>query len=236
MKYNNMKYNNIIKAEFLRRPNRFIAEVKLGGENLTVHVKNTGRCRELLTRGAAVYLEKADNFSRKTAYDLVAVEKIRKNGEKILVNMDSQAPNKIAAEWIPISGLFSQSAKIRREVKYGNSRFDLMVNDSGKDSFIEVKGVTLEENGVAMFPDAPTERGVKHLRELISAVKEGYGAAIIFIIQMKGVSAFRPNGKTHPEFAETLREAAENGVKLYAVDSLVTPDSVVADSLVEIEL
>ncbi|MBO5755298.1 MAG: DNA/RNA nuclease SfsA, partial [Clostridia bacterium] len=168
-----MKYEQVEKAVFLSRPNRFIAKVSLHGKEETVHVKNTGRCKELLTNGSVVYLKKSDNPARKTAYDLVAVEK-KRDGDTLLINMDSALPNAVAAEWLPTSGLFSPMASIKREVTFGKSRFDLYIEDGERHAFIEVKGVTLEKDGVAYFPDAPTERGVKHLYELAEAVKQGY--------------------------------------------------------------
>ena len=223
-----MTYKNIVRASFLSRPNRFIAKVLLDGAEETVHVKNTGRCKELLTKGCTVYLEKSDNPLRKTAYDLVAVEKEQEIGTR-LINMDSTLPNAVAAEWLPVSGLFSPSAKIRREVTFGGSRFDLYVEDGERRAFMEVKGVTLEREGVAMFPDAPTERGVKHLRELCEAVKQGYEGYLLFVVQMKGIREVRPNDSTHAAFGQALREAEKAGVKLLAVDCLVLPEEVTAD-------
>ena len=168
-----MKYKNIVKGRFVERPNRFIAKVEINGKTETVHVKNTGRCRELLQSGNTVYLEKSDNPARKTGYDLVAVEKKRENKADLLINMDSQIPNAAAEEWLRKGNIFSDMAVIRREVKYGNSRFDLYIEDGERRAFLEVKGVTLEKDGVAMFPDAPTERGIKHINELISLVSQG---------------------------------------------------------------
>lgn len=230
-----MKYERITQAVFVSRPNRFIARVLIDGGEETVHVKNTGRCRELLVPGCTVYLSEADSAGRKTRYDLIAVEKQRKDAPPLLINMDSQLPNAAAAEWLPESGLFGEGAVIRREVKYGSSRFDICVEDGGRRAFVEVKGVTLEHDGVAAFPDAPTERGVKHLRELCRAVDDGFEAWVLFVIQMKGVHVLRPNEATHPEFAEALRAAAGHGVKLLAMDCLVTPDSMVIDKPVDID-
>ena len=230
-----MKYRQIEKAVFLSRPNRFIAKVMLNGKEETVHVKNTGRCKELLTKGCAVYLEKGNNPLRKTAYDLVAVEKELESGAR-LVNMDSTLPNAVAAEWLPGSGLFSPSAKIRREVTFGASRFDLYVEDGERRAFMEVKGVTLEVDGIAMFPDAPTERGIKHLRELSEAVKQGYEGYLLFVVQMKGVREVRPNDETHAAFGAALREAAAAGVKVLAVDCLVWPNEVRIDRLLPVVL
>lgn len=220
-----MNYKNIVQGTFTARPNRFIAKVLVNGKEETVHVKNTGRCKELLVPGSTVYLEKSDNPQRKTAYDLVAVRKITENGE-ILINMDSQIPNACCAEFLPSSGLFSGEAEIKREVKFGNSRFDIFVSDNNKKTFIEVKGVTLEKDGLALFPDAPTERGVKHINELMSAVSEGFEAYIIFIIQMTGVHGFSPNRVMQPDFADALLRAEKAGVKILAFDCLVTPDSI----------
>ena len=231
-----MKYKNVKRATFLARPNRFIAYVAVDGAETVAHVKNTGRCRELLVPGCAVYLSISDNPVRKTKYDLVAVEKLCADGRTLLINMDSQAPNEMAAEWIGASGWFSPDAIVRREVKYGNSRFDLCVEDGCRKCFVEVKGVTLEENGIAYFPDAPTERGIKHVGELISAVKDGYEAYLLFVIQMKGVRAFRPNERTHPAFAEALRNAADAGVHIHAYDSVVTPDTATVNAPIPVEL
>ena len=230
-----MKYKKIVAGRFIERLNRFIARVEVDGAIETVHVKNTGRCRELLVPGCTVYLAKSDNPSRKTKYDLIAVEKQTERGV-ILINMDSQVPNDVAAEWIPRSGLFSDEAVIRREVKWGDSRFDFYIEDGDRRAFLEVKGVTLESGGVAMFPDAPTERGIKHIRELISAVGEGYEAYVLFVVQMKGISCVRPNDVTHPEFGEALRHAKSAGVHVLAVDCAVTNDSIAADGLVQVEL
>lgn len=213
-----MNYPNIHEAIFLRRPNRFIAQVEIDGREETVHVKNTGRCRELLVPGSTVYLVKSDNPSRKTAYDLVAVRK----GER-LVNMDSQAPNHILAEFLPNSGLFSDKAQIRPEYTHGDSRYDFLVVDGLKRHLIEVKGVTLEENGIARFPDAPTERGVKHIQGLIRALEEGYECWICFVVQMEGVSALYPNDRTHAAFGAALRAARQAGVRIKAFGCRVLP-------------
>ena len=231
-----MKYNNILKGVFIERPNRFIAKVIADGCEHTVHVKNTGRCRELLVKGCTVYLEESDNPQRKTRFDLVAVEKTRDDGSTVLINMDSQSPNTAAFEWVISSGMFSADAEVRREVKHGDSRFDLYVRDGARQAFVEVKGVTLERGGVAMFPDAPTVRGVKHLRGLVDAVAEGYEAYVLFVIQMKGVSSFTPNRETDPAFAEALRNAAKAGVKVLARDCIVTPDTMTVDEEVFVSL
>ncbi len=226
-----MTYQNIFPARFIARPNRFIAHVEMDGKTETVHVKNTGRCRELLIPGCEVYLEKSVNPNRKTAYDLVAVRK-----DKLLINIDSQAPNTATDEWLKKGVLFSESAVFLREKVYKSSRFDFAISDGERNAFLEVKGVTLEENGVAMFPDAPTLRGVKHLNELCSCICEGYEAYVLFVIQMKGVVAFRPNEKTHSEFANALRKARSCGVNLLAYDCIVTPESMVIDAPVPILL
>lgn len=231
-----MKYKHVVSAVFLERPNRFIAYAEINGVRETVHVKNTGRCRELLIPGNKIYLSAVDNPDRKTKYDLIAVEKLRENAPSLLINMDSQIPNAAAEEWLKKGKLFSPNAEIRREVKYGNSRFDFFVSDGNRKVFLEVKGVTLEENGIAMFPDAPTERGVKHIRELMQCIKDGYEAYILFVIQMKGMTAFRPNDKTHAEFGKVLREADSAGVKILAMDCIVTPDSIELDEHVPVLL
>lgn len=209
-----MTYPNIHPATFISRPNRFIAYCLLNGERVVAHVKNTGRCKELLVEGCTVYLTKSDNPARKTLYDLVAVRK----GD-LLINMDSQAPNELALEWVR-GGLLSDSATVKREVRFGDSRFDLYFEEGDRKGFIEVKGCTLEREGIAYFPDAPTERGVKHINELIRAKAAGYEAYILFVIQMKGVKEFRPNRETHPEFAEALIRAEQSGVKLLAYDCI----------------
>lgn len=222
-----MIYETVVPARFLSRPNRFIAEVSLEGTAQFVHVKNTGRCRELLRPGSTVYLSPGTNPDRKTKYDLFAVEKERHPLPPLLIHMDSQMPNHLAAEWLPTCGLFSSEAIFRREVTYGASRFDFYIEDGDRRCFLEVKGVTLEHGGVAKFPDAPTLRGVKHLRELIAARQEGYEAYVLFVIQMKGVHCLRPNDETHPAFGEALREAAAAGVRILARDCLVTESSIV---------
>lgn len=220
-----MRYNNIIEGKFLSRPNRFIAYVEIDGQREIAHVKNTGRCKELLLEGARVFLEVSDNPERKTKYDLVAVYK----GDT-LVNMDSQAPNKVALEFIKE---MYPSAKIKPEYTYGNSRIDICVNDK---TLIEVKGVTLENSGVAMFPDAPTERGVKHIYELIKAKNNGYDSYILFVIQMKGIKEFKPNYKTHREFGNALKMAEKAGVKILAYDCTATLDTLKIDAPVSINL
>lgn len=213
-----MKYSNIFKGEFVDRPNRFIANVIIDDKIEVCHVKNTGRCKELLVKGNTVYLQKSDNPDRKTKYDLIAVQK----GER-LINMDSQVVNHVVLEYIP--NLFDKIKYIKPEYKYGNSRFDIYVETESEKIFIEVKGVTLENNGVVRFPDAPTERGIKHLKELQKAVVEGYKAYVMFVVQMSDVKYFEPNSKTHPEFAKELRKAKNNGVVPLAFDCAVTPNS-----------
>lgn len=222
-----MEYKNICSGIFQSRPNRFIAMVEIAGRIEKCHVKNTGRCRELLISGTQVFLEKSDNPDRKTAYDLIGVMK----GE-VYINMDSQAPNKVAHEWLKSQGW----DKIKPECKFGNSRLDFYMENDVRKAFMEVKGVTLEEEGIARFPDAPTERGIKHMEELIKAVQQGYEAYILFVIQMKGISRFEPNDATHPAFGETLRKAAKAGVKVLAYDCVTVPGQVRMDRPVEVKL
>lgn len=223
-----MKYNNITKGIFISRPNRFIANVSINGKEEICHVKNTGRCKELLKNGACVYLQKADSSERKTKYDLITVKK-----EDRLVNIDSQAPNKIFYEWVKHSGFFGEPKLIKPEHKYQNSRFDFYLETEDRKIFIEVKGVTLENDGIVMFPDAPTERGVKHLKELCHAVKNGYEAYIFFIIQLSDVKYFTPNKITHPEFAEALVLAEKQGVKIKCFDCIVSENEIVANKFVK---
>lgn len=224
-----MKYGNVVSGTFLSRPNRFIAKVLIDGNEETVHVKNTGRCRELIIPGCQVYLSVSDNPKRKTKYDLIAVKKLREGKEPLLINMDSQAPNAAAEEWLPSSGLFSGGAVIRRETVYGKSRFDFYIEDGSRKAFLEVKGVTLESGGTASFPDAPTERGIKHLDELAKCIDDGYEAYILFVVQMKEIHRFTPNRETHPEFAEALKRAQTAGVKILVRDCIVTEDSLKID-------
>lgn len=226
-----MRYGEVRRGSFLARPNRFVAYVELEGEQVVCHVKNTGRCRELLTPGAAVYLERAENPARKTPYDLIAVEK----GE-LLINMDAQAPNKVFGEWAAAGRFLPGLTDLRPEFTWEDSRFDFRLEDRLGPYFVEVKGVTLEEDGLVLFPDAPTERGVKHLRGLRRAVEQGYRAAVFFVVQMKGPRLFRPNDGTHPAFGQALREAAAAGVGVYARDCLVTPESLTLDAPVEVAL
>ena len=216
-----MKYENIVQGKFLERPNRFIAHVEIEGAVETVHVKNTGRCKELLVSGARVYLEKGKNPKRSTAYDLVAVQKGMR-----LINMDSQMPNKVVEEWLQSNSFFHDLVLVRPETKYRNSRFDFYLETKEEKIFMEVKGVTLEEDGCVRFPDAPSERAVKHVEELIQAKKDGYRSIVFFVIQMEGVEYFTPNKDTHPEFAEALERAEAAGVEIYAYDCHVTPQEI----------
>lgn len=222
-----MHYENILPAIFLDRPNRFIAHAELNGKTVVCHVKNTGRCRELLIPGCAVYLQDCgENSGRKTRYDLIAVEKQRPDDSPLLVNMDSQAPNKVFAEWANSGSFLPDLTLLRPETTWGGSRFDFYYETAaGEKGFVEVKGCTLEEDGLASFPDAPTERGVKHLDELTRAASEGYAAHVCFILQMEGMKLFCPNERTHPEFGEALRRAAAGGVSVHAVECSVTPST-----------
>ena len=224
-----MKYDNIWEGRFIARFNRFEAAVEIEGKEQLCHVKNTGRCKELLVPGAAVYVQECNSASRKTRYDLISVYK----GQR-LVNIDSQAPNKVAAEYMP--EIIPEIKLLRREVRFNNSRFDFYLETSSERTFVEVKGVTLEEAGVAMFPDAPTERGIKHLQELALCIEKGYKAIMLFVIQMKGVKFFTPNYRTHRAFAEALKRAWEQGVSLLAVDCSVTESELNAGDPVEIVL
>ena len=214
-----MHYPNMVPGTFLSRPNRFIAHVEIDGQEEVVHVKNTGRCRELLPKGAQVWCQRSDNPNRKTKYDLITVRK----GDR-LINMDSQAPNIAAGEWLKGGGLGSIE-NLKAESRHGDSRFDFSFTLDGRRCFLEVKGVTLEDDGVCAFPDAPTERGAKHLRGLTQAAKDGYGAYVLFVIQMSDVKYLHPNDATDPDFGTALREAAANGVQILAMDCAVTEDS-----------
>lgn len=226
-----MKYNNIVKGLFLDRPNRFIAHAKVNGEEVVCHVKNTGRCKELLIPGKTiVYLEDhGTNTKRKTRYSLISVIKETKNGD-ILINMDSQAPNKVAKEWLESGGLGKKITYIKPEKTYLDSRFDIYFeyddeNGNKVKAFMEVKGVTLEDNGVVRFPDAPTERGTKHVNELIKAKEEGYESYILFVVQLEDFKYFEANKKTDPKFAEALKNAEDKGVHIIAKSCKVTFDS-----------
>lgn len=226
-----MQYEKIKKATFLSRPNRFLAMVELDGREVVCHVKNTGRCRELLVSGATVYLCHSDNPNRKTQFDLIAVEK---NG--LLINMDAQAPNAVFAEWARAGKFRSDLQTFKPETVYQSSRFDFYWETSSQRGFVEVKGVTLEEHGVVRFPDAPTERGVKHIYELMNAKQAGYQAAIYFIVQLSPVRFFEPNGQTHPQFAQALQQAQAAGVELAALSCTVTPNSITIDKPVPVVL
>ena len=231
-----MRYGEIIPARFLERPNRFIAYCETEwGERVVVHVKNTGRCRELLIPGVTVYLEKSRNPHRKTPFSLIAVDKAG-----LLINMDSQAPNKVLGEWLSaggrLPGLSGPLSLIRPETVYRDSRFDFYLEGPEQSAFVEVKGVTLEEDGAVYFPDAPTERGVKHLRELVDAAKEGYLAYAVFVIQLSPARFFAPNDRTHPAFGQALRQAAGEGVRLLAYDCQVSPEEIVLGQRVPIKL
>ena len=230
-----MKYKKVIRGEFVSRPNRFIANVTVDGKTETVHVKNTGRCKELLVPGATVFLSVSDNPSRKTKYDLISVIKHTNNGD-LLINMDSQIPNDVAYEWLKEGNVFSPDAVIKREFTYKKSRFDFYIEDGNTKAFLEVKGVTLENDGVAAFPDAPTERGIKHINELCEAKKEGYEAYILFVIQMKGIHLFKPDSVIHKEFADALVNARKNGVNILAVDCIVEEDSLKIDKNITVSL
>lgn len=226
-----MRYDTeIVKGCFLNRPNRFIANIEMNGNEEICHVKNTGRCRELLPYGAKVWCSVSNNPARKTKYDLIVVEK---NG--FLVNMDSQSPNQAAKEWLASGGL-GTIYDLRPETVHGDSRYDFSFTKDGKKCFLEVKGVTLENDGVCSFPDAPTERGAKHLKGLTHAVKEGFGAYILFVIQMEGMKYLEPNRKTDPKFSEALVEAAKNGVNILAVECHVTPNTMQITKKVAVQL
>lgn len=226
-----MNYKNIHEGIFIERPNRFIAKVLINGEEKICHVKNTGRCRELLTRGATVFLEHSCENGRKTEYDLIAVEK----GD-LLFNIDSQAPNKVFGEWIAASGFFGELTLIRPETFFGNSRFDFYLETKNRKIFVEVKGVTLEQDGVLLFPDAPTERGAKHISELIEAKEQGFDTYVFFIIQTDKCKYFTPNAETDPAFAQRLRKAKDAGVGIYALTCHVSPDTLTAKDLTEVRI
>ncbi len=225
-----MQYNNMVPGIFFARPNRFIAHIEIDGRLEICHVKNTGRCRELLPEGARVWCLDANSPTRKTRYDLIAVQK----GNRI-INMDSQAPNAAAYEWL-LSGGLGQIESLKPESRFGDSRFDFSFTKDGTPCFLEVKGVTLENDGICAFPDAPTERGAKHLRELTRLRNEGYGAYVLFVIQMSDVRYLHPNDDPDPAFGAALREAAAAGVQILAMDCAITPDTMVIQNPVEIRL
>ena len=226
-----MRYTNIMAGKFLARPNRFIAHVEIAGREEIVHVKNTGRGKELLLPGATVYVQHFPEGKRKTKYDLIAVEK-----QNLLINMDSQAPNKVVQEWLMEQEPFGKITYLKPECKHGDSRFDFYLETEAKKMFIEVKGVTLEEKGVVMFPDAPTERGVKHVQELCHCLEQGYEAAIVFVVQMSGMRYFTPNRRTHAAFAEALERAEACGVRMLALSCEVTPESLAINGEIPIHL
>ena len=226
-----MQYQRMKKGIFLSRPNRFIAHVKIDGKEEICHVKNTGRCKELLTDRATIYVQHHNDDKRKTKYSLIAVEK-----GNLLINMDSQAPNKVIGEWLKEQQPFGEVKFLKTECKYGNSRFDFYLETATDKMFIEVKGVTLEEEGIVRFPDAPTERGIKHLEELVACKKAGYKAAVIFVVQMEGMCHFEPNYKTHPAFGEALKRAQAAGVEVLAYECCVTPDSLAITKAIPVQL
>lgn len=226
-----MKYENIKKGIFIDRPNRFIANVEVDGVKEVVHVKNTGRCKELLIPGVTVFLQEFENTHRKTKFDLIGVCK----GDE-LYNIDSQAPNKVFAEWIFKSGYFGEIDLLKPECKYGASRFDFYIQAKERKIYAEVKGVTLEEEGVLKFPDAPTERGVKHIKELCNCVEEGFEAYICFVIQTEKAKYFTPNKDTHPQFAYALLEAKSKGVNILCVNCKVSEDGLEIDKFIDVKL
>lgn len=226
-----MRYENIKKGIFTDRPNRFIANVEIDGKSEVVHVKNTGRCRELLIPGVTVYVQEFENTNRKTKFDLIAVYK----GTE-LYNIDSQAPNKVFGEWVLKSGYFGEVEYIKPECKYGDSRFDFYIQTKNRKIYAEVKGVTLEEDGVLMFPDAPTERGVKHIKELCNCVEEGFEAYVCFVIQTEKAKYFTPNSRTHPQFADALSEAKTKGVKILCVNCNVGEDYLEIKDFIDVKL
>lgn len=237
-----MKYERMEQAIFKSRPNRFLAQVETARGIEICHVKNTGRCKELLTPDAEIWVQRNDSAKRKTALDLIAVKK-----GTLLVNMDSQIPNKAAEEWIRSGQFqirradgtihrFSQETRIQSEIKYGASRLDLYLEDDQVRMFLEIKGVTLEEDGIARFPDAPTERGIKHVEELIRCMEDGYEAGILFVIQMHGMRFLEPNDRTHPAFGEALRRAKKAGVHVMAAECRIMPDEIQIEREVEVRL
>ena len=225
-----MQYDNMVSGRFLKRPNRFIAHIEIQGQEQICHVKNTGRCRELLPEGATVWCQKFDDPKRKTKFDLITVKK----GNR-LINMDSQAPNKAASEWLKKGGL-GQLDQLKAESKWGESRFDFSFTKDGVPCFLEVKGVTLENDGICAFPDAPTERGAKHLRELTKLAQQGYGAYVLFVIQMSDIKYLHPNDATDPAFGKALREASAAGVQVMAVCCHITENSMVITDFVPVKL
>lgn len=225
-----MLYENMVAGRFLARPNRFIAHVDIDGKEAVCHVKNTGRCKELLVPGAQVWCQEFDNPARKTKYDLIAVQK----GDR-LINMDSQAPNAAAKQWL-VGGGLGEIEQLCSEVFHEDSRFDFSFQKDGKTCFLEVKGVTLENDGVCAFPDAPTARGVKHLQGLTRAVQDGFGAYVLFVIQMENVKYLHPNDATDPAFGKALREAAATGVQIMARACRITPKTMTITEAVSVQL
>ena len=225
-----MRYNKMVEGTFLARPNRFIAHVEIDGNIEICHVKNTGRCRELLPVGAKVWCLDAQSPTRKTRYDLITVQK----GER-LINMDSQAPNTATKEWLLAGGL-GKIENLKAESKHGDSRFDFSFTKDGQKCFLEVKGVTLENDGICAFPDAPTQRGAKHLRELAALARDGYGAYVLFVIQMEGVRYLHPNDLTDKPFGDALREAKNAGVEILAYDCKISVDTMEINEKVEAKL
>jgi sugar fermentation stimulation protein A len=226
-----MRYENIKQAIFLNRPNRFLAEIIIDGKTELCHVKNTGRLGELLFKGATIYVQSHDDPNRKTNYSLISVKK-----GKAIVNVDSQAPNKIFYEWVNKNNYFKDIISIKPEQKWGESRFDFTIDSDSHRTYVEVKGVTLEKKGVALFPDAPTARGLKHLKDLILLREEGFGACVVFIIKMEGIRYFMPNYSTHEAFGNALKEAESRGVNILAIDCSITKDSIEARDFVKIKL
>ncbi len=226
-----MKYKNIKKARFISRPNRFIANIEIEGRCEVCHVKNTGRCKELLVENTEIFVQEFDYSKRRTKYDLISVYK-----EGRLINMDSQVPNKVFHEWVQKGYLFDNIKLIKPEYKYNNSRFDFYIEADNKKIFVEVKGVTLEENNAVLFPDAPTERGLKHINELSACLDEGYEAYVVFIIQMSDVLYFAPNYRTHKEFGDALTSANKRGVNILALECEVTENSIEAKKYVDVRL
>ncbi|MCX7745618.1 MAG: DNA/RNA nuclease SfsA [Clostridia bacterium] len=222
-----MKYPKIEKATFIKRPNRFLAHVLLNGHEEIVHVKNTGRCAEILKAGTDVILEESGHSGRKTKYSLIGAYK-----ENLLVNIDSQVPNQVVYDAIQLGSIeaFSEVCQLKKEVSFGSSRFDLYFESPLEKGFIEVKGVTLEKEGLAMFPDAPTLRGTKHLHELVEAHQSGFSCYVFFLIQMKGVSCFTPNEATDSAFSKALKEAHQSGVKILVYDSIVKENEITLGS------
>lgn len=215
-----MQYDNMIPAIFLDRPNRFIANIEIDGLRQVAHVKNTGRCKEILTPGARVWVRENSDPHRKTRFDVITAQKNER-----MINIDASAPNAAVKEWLPESGLFRQISLIRPETTFGRSRFDFYIEGDGRRMFMEVKGATLEDRGVVRFPDAPTERGLKHIKELEASLAGGFDACVLFVIQMKNVEYFEPNSATHEAFADALYQAHRAGVRILARDCRITPDS-----------